>query len=109
MIWTAVRSPIKLYHVVFLEVCLSMEVFSWIKPDGVTAIGFNIKETPYVGKASKSFLFLREKELTSAQFKSTELTIIKSAQKSYLETEFISKFSLYTIQEDLLKTRNCLE
>ena len=41
----------------------------------------------------------------------TELTIIESVQKlSDLETEFISKFSLYTVQEDwLFKTRNHLE
>ena len=88
---------------------MSYGSISWIKPYGITPIGFNIKKTPYFGKASKSFLFLWEKELASAQFKSTELAIIKSAQKSYLETEFISKFSLCTIQEDLLKTRNYLE
>ena len=40
-----------------------------------------------------------------------QLTIIESVQKlSDLETEFTSKFSLYTVQEDwLLKTRNHLE
>ena len=36
----------------------------------------------------------------AAQFKLIELTIIESVQKlSDLETEFISKFSLYTVQE----------
>ena len=90
------------YHVVFLEVCKSY---------GITPIGFNIKKTPCFGKPSKNFLLLWGKELAAAQFKLIELTIIESVQKLFdLETEFISKFSLYTVQEDwLLKKRNHLE
>ena len=47
----------------------------------------------------------------AAHFKLIELTINESSQKLCdLETEFISKFSLYTVQEDwLLKTKNHLE
>ena len=47
----------------------------------------------------------------AAHFKLIELTVIESVQKlSDLQTEFISKFSLYTVQEDwLLRTRNQLE
>ena len=54
---------------------------------------------------------LWEKELSAAQFKLTELTIIEFVQKLFdLETEFVSKFSLLTVQEDwLLKTRHHLE
>ena len=87
------------YHVVFLEVCTSY----WITP-----IGFNIKKTPCVGKPSKKLLLLWGKKLAAPQFKLIELTIIESVQKlSDLKTEYISKFSLYTVQEDwLLKTRN---
>ena len=91
------------YHAVFLEVCKSY---------GITPIGFNVKKALCVGKLSKIFLLLWEKELAAAQFKLIELTIIESVQKlSDLETEFISKFSLYTVQEDcLLKNtkRNCV-
>ena len=56
-------------------------------------------------------MLLWEKELAAAQFKLIQLTIVVSVQNlSDLETEFISKFSLYTVQEDwLLKTRNHLE
>ena len=56
-------------------------------------------------------MLLWEKELAAAQFKLIQLTIIVSVQNlSDLETKFISKFSLYTVQEDwLLKTRNHLE
>ena len=79
------------YHVAFVEVCKSY---------GITPIGFHIKKTPCVGKPSKNFLLLREKELAAAQFKLIELTITESVQNlSDLETEFISKFSLYTVQE----------
>ena len=90
------------YHAVFLEVYNSY---------GITPIGFNIKKTPCLGKPSKNFLLFSEKELVAAQFKLIELTKIESVQKlSDHETEFISKFSLYTIQEDwLLKTRNDLK
>ena len=54
---------------------------------------------------------LWEKELAAAQFKLTELTIIEFVQKLFdLETDFVSKFSLLTVQEDwLLKTRHHLE
>ena len=77
---------------------------------GSNLIQFNFSyeiEKPYL----KIFLLLWEKELAAAQSKLIELTIIESVQKlSDLETEFISKFSLYTVQEDwLLKTRNHLE
>ena len=90
------------YHVVSLELCKSYEI---------TPIGFNTKKTPCVSKPSKNFLLLWEKELVAAHFKLIELTVIESVQKlSDLQTEFISKFSLYTVQEDwLLKTRNQLE
>ena len=72
------------YHVVFLEVCK-----------------FVSKETSCVGKPNKNFLLLWEKELVAAQFKLIELTIIESVQMlSDLETEFISKFSWYIVQED---------
>ena len=80
------------YHIVFLEVCQSYQI---------TPIGFHIKKTPCVGKPSKNFLLLWEKELSAAQFKLTELTIIEFVQKLFdLQTEFISKFSLLTVQED---------
>ena len=87
------------YHVVFLEVRKSY---------GITSIDFNIKKTPCAGKPSKNFLLLWEKELAAAQFKLIELTISESVQKLFgLETEFILKFSWYTVQEDwLLKTKN---
>ena len=51
------------------------------------------------------------KELAAAQFTLTELAISEYLQKLFnLETEFISKFSLYSVQEDwLLKTKNHLE
>ena len=90
------------YHVVFLEV---------FKSYGISPIGFHIKKTPCVGKPSKNFLLLWRKELAAAQFKLIELTNSESVQKLFnLETEFISKFSLYTVQEDwLLKTKNHLE
>ena len=90
------------YYIVFLEVCKSY---------GITPIGFNIKKTPCVGNPRKNFLLLWGKELAGAQFKLIELTISESVQKLFnLETEFISKFSLYTVQEDwLLKTKNHLE
>ena len=63
--------------------------------------------TPCVGKPSKNFLLLWWNELATAQFKSIELIISESVQKLFdLETEFIWKFSLYTVQEDwLLKTK----
>ena len=78
------------YNVVVLEVC---------KPYGITPISFNIKKTPCVGKPSKKFLLLWGKELAGPQFKLIELTIGESVQKLFdLETKFISKFSLYTIQ-----------
>ena len=56
-------------------------------------------------------MLLWRKELAAAQFKLTELTITESFQKLFdLATEYISKFSLYTVQEDwLLKTKNRLE
>ena len=59
----------------------------------------------------RSFCCCGGRNLAAAQFKLIELTIIESVQKlSDLETEFISTFSLYTIQEVwLLKTRNHLE
>ena len=90
------------YHVVFLEVCNSY---------GINPIVFNIKKTPCVGNPSKNFLLLWGKELAAAQFKLIELTISKSVQKLFdLETDFISKFSLYTVQEYwLLKTKNHLK
>ena len=90
------------YHVVFLEVCKSY---------GITPISFNIKKTPCVGNPRKNFLLLWGKELAGAQFKLIELTISESVQKLFnLETEFISKFRLYTVQEDwLFKTKNHLE
>ena len=90
------------YHCVFLEV---------FKLYGITPIGFNIKKTPCVGNTSKNFLLLWGKELAAAQFKLIELTINESVQKLFdLETEFISEFSLYTIQENwLLKTKTHLE
>ena len=57
------------------------------------------------------FLLLWGRELAAAQFRLLELTISEYVQKLFdLETEFISKFSLYTVQEDwLLKTKNHLE
>ena len=85
---------------------------SWsIKSYGITPIGFTIKKTPCVGKPSKNFLLLWWKELAAAQFKLIKLTISKSVQKLFdLETEFILKFSLYTVEENwLLKTKNHLE
>ena len=90
------------YHVVFLEACKSYEI---------TPISSNIEKTSCVGKPSKNFLLLLEKELAVGQFKLIELTIIESVQKlSDLGTEFISKFSLYAVQENwLLKKRNHLE
>ena len=60
------------YHVVFLEVCKSY---------GIIPIGFNIKNTSYVGKPSNNFLLLWQKELAASQFKLIGLTIIKSVQK----------------------------
>ena len=42
------------YHIVFLEVCQSYEI---------TPIGSHIKKITYVGKPSKNFLLLWEKEL----------------------------------------------
>ena len=76
--------------------------------DGITLIGFNIKKTPCFGKPKQHFLLLWGKELAAAQFKLIELTISEYVQKLFdLETEFISKFSLYTLQEDWLsKTKN---
>ena len=76
----------------FLEVCQSYEI---------TPICFHIKKTPYVGKPSFFLLLLWEKELVAAQFKVTELTVIEFVQKLFdLETEFVSKFNLLTVQED---------
>ena len=53
------------------------------------------------------FLLWWWKGLVATQFNLTELTISESVQKLFdLETEFIWKFSLYTVQEDwLLKTK----
>ena len=88
------------YHVNFLEACKSY---------GITPIGFDFKKTPGAGKPSKKFLLLWEKELAAAQLNFIKLRRIESIQKlSDLETEFISKFSLYTV-DLLLKTRNYLE
>ena len=74
-------------------------------------IGFNIKKTPCVGNSSKNFSLLWGKELVAAQFELIGLTISPSVQKLFnMETDFISKFSLHTVQEDwLLKTKNHLE
>ena len=90
------------YHVVLFEVCKSY---------GITPIGFNVKKTACVGNPSKNFLLLWGEELAAAQFKLTELTISEPVQKLFdLDTEFISKFSVYTVQEGwLLKTKNHLE
>ena len=51
------------------------------------------------------------KELAAALFKLIELTISESVQKLFdLETEYISKFNLCTVQKNwLLKTKNRLE
>ena len=89
------------YHSLFLKVCKSYET---------TPIGLNMKKTACVGKPSKNFLLLWEKEL-AAEYKFAELAIIVFVQKLFdFETEFISKFSLYTVQEDWLsKIRNILE
>ena len=86
-------------------------MLSFLKYVGLMEIGFNIKNTQCVGNSTKNFLLLWGKELAAAQFKLIELTISESVQKLFnLETEFISKFSLYTVQEDwLLKTKNHLE
>ena len=48
------------------------------------------------------------KELAAAQYNLIELTIIDFVRKLFdLETDFVSKFSLSTVQEDcLLKTRH---
>ena len=56
-------------------------------------------------------MLLWGKELAAAQFKLIQLTFIESVQKLFCrETEFIWKFSLYTVQKDwLLKTKNHLE
>ena len=56
-------------------------------------------------------MLLCEKELAAAQFKLTELTVIELVEKLFdLETDFVSKFNLSTLQEDwLLKTRHRLE
>ena len=91
----------------FLPCCLPWSIKSY----GISLIGFHIKKTPCVGKPSKNFLLLWRKELAAAQFKLIELTISESVQKLFhLETEFSSKFSLYTAQKDsLLKTKNHLE
>ena len=97
---TSWRSPLKLFTMLpFLKYVSLME------------IGFNIKNTQCVGNSTKNFLLLWGKELAAAQFKLIELTVSESVQKLFnLETEFISKFSLYTVQEDwLLKTKNHLE
>ena len=90
------------YHIVFLEAGQSYKI---------TPVGFHIKKTPCVGKPSNNLLLLYEKELAAAPFKLTELTIIEFVQKLfYLETNFVSKFSLLTVQEDWhLKTRHHLE
>ena len=87
------------YHVLFLEVYKSYKI---------TPVGFNIKKTLCVGKLSKKFFLLQQNELAAPQFKLTELTIIEFVQKLLdLETKFISKFGLHTVQEDwLLKIRN---
>lgn len=82
------------YHVLFLEVYKSYKI---------TPVGFNIKKTLCVGKLSKKFFLLQQKELAAPQFKLTELTIIEFVQKLLdLETKFISKFGLHTVQEDWL-------
>ena len=90
------------YYIVFLEVFQFYEIIP---------IGFYIKKTACVGKPSKNFLLLCEKELAAAQFKLTELTVIELFEKLFdLETDFVSKFNLSTVQEDwLLKTRHRLE
>ena len=68
------------YHVVFLEVC---------KSPGITPICFNIRKTLCVGKPSKNFLLLWEKELAAVKSKLIDLTIIECDQKLFhLETEF---------------------
>ena len=97
---------LQLFHLYLKSFVVSPIYCFWITP-----IGFNIKKTPCVGNPSKNFLLLWGKELAAAQFKLSELTISESVQKLFnLETEFISKFSLYTVQEDwLLKTKNHLE
>ena len=47
------------YHIIFLEVCPSYEI---------TPMGFHIKKIPCVGKPSKNFLLMWEKELVAVQF-----------------------------------------
>ena len=86
----------------FLKVCKSSEIIS---------IGFNIRKAPCLGKPSKNLLFGGKRELACAQLKLTELTIIEFVQKLFdLEIKLISKFRLYTVEEEwLLKTRNHLE
>ena len=79
------------YQVVFLDVCQSHEI--------TLIVGFNIKKNSCVGKPSNGLLFLWEKELAAAQFKLTELAIIKFVKKLfYLETKFISKFKKRKIE-----------
>ena len=86
------------YHIVLSEVCQSYEI---------TPVSFHVKKTPCVGKP-RFFLFLWEKELAAAQFKLTELIIIEFGLKLFdLETDFVSNFSLLTLQKDcLLKWRH---
>ena len=101
-IYNVLEKPYKtFYHAVFLEVCKSY---------GITPIGFDIKKTACVGKPNKNILLLWEEELVAAQYKLTESTIIESVQKLYdLETKFILKFSMCTVQEDwFLKIRDHL-
>ena len=63
------------YYVVFLKVCKSYEI--------------------------KNCLLLWEKELAVAQFKLTKLNTTGFVQKLFdLETAYIYKFILYTVQED---------
>ena len=90
------------YHIVFLELCKSLEIIP---------TGFCIKITPCVGNPSKNFLLLWERELAAAQLNLPELLILEYVQKLFvLETKFNSKFTCYTVQEYwLLKARNHLE
>ena len=88
-----------------------LSFLKYVSPMELLQLALILKRHHVLVNQLRIFLLLWGRELAAAQFRLPELTISEYVQKLFdLETEFISKFSLYTVQEDwLLKTKNHLE
>ena len=84
-----------------------LSFLKYVSPMELLQLALILKRHHVLVNQLRIFLLLWGRELAAAQFRLLELTISEYVQKLFdLETEFISKFSLYTVQEDwLLKTK----